>query len=163
MKKLLVLPALGAAAALTYGAAAALNVNQNGAPIQVGEDVSVACAEGAKIAAWMYDDASGLVDGARVDITDDPAVNGSCDGYTLYVTPLAFNGTVLPVLSGPDTYATGKVVLGNTPARTDLENNVARYTVEFGYQTGNGMVSANNLERVRLGIDQGPQVGGEID
>src|SRR5690349_2024172 len=88
MKKLMVLPALGAAAALTYGAAAALSVNQNGAPIQVGEDVSVACAEGATVAAWMYDDASGLVAGARVDITDDPAVNGSCTGYTLYVTPL---------------------------------------------------------------------------
>lgn len=162
MKKLLALPALGAAAALTYGAAAALSVNQNGATLQVGEDVSVACAEYASIAAFMYDDASGLVDGVRIDITDDPTVNGSCDGQTLYVTPLAQDGTQLPVAQGTAAWSTGMIKLGyDSAARTDSKGAVSRYTVNFG-NNGNGRVSANNLERVRIGIDQGPGVGPNI-
>jgi hypothetical protein len=157
MKKILLLPALGAAAALTYGAAAALSVDQNGAPIQVGEDVSVACADSARVAGWGYNDIDGGVYYAWVDIED---ANGDCAGNTLYVTPLAQDGTVLPVLSGSD-YATGKVVLGAANA-TDVDGNVSRYKVNFGYTNGNSAVSANNLQRVRLGIDQGPNVGPDI-
>ena len=91
MKKLLVLPALGAAAALTYGAAAALNVNPSAAPIQVGE-ASLVCADGAEVLGWGYDDGTSEVFWAWVDITDD---DFNCDGNTLYVTALGPNGEYL--------------------------------------------------------------------
>ena len=94
MKKLLMLPALGAAAALTYGAAATLNVNPTAA-IQVGTTDNVWCATSAEIAGWGYEGDDGLVYNVRVILADG---GGACDGATLFVTVL--DGTGNGIASG---------------------------------------------------------------
>jgi hypothetical protein len=155
MRKLLLLPAIGAAAALTYGAAAALNVTGS-APIQVGTVNDLQCAESAEVSGWGYDDAGVTVSYAWVDVTD---VGGDCSGNVLYVTPLSDADAVLPTNNGE--YATGHVILGDLPIgqTTDRDGDVSRYKVNFGYTTGTSKVSALDLERVRISIDQGPGVG----
>jgi hypothetical protein len=154
MKKLLMLPALGAAAALTYGAAAALSVDQNAAPIQVGQVTDLACAVGADIVAGGYDDGTGSVAYAFVDVTDE---NANCNGSSLYVTPLDGAGHVLPLIGGG--YAAGRVTLG-TDAYNGVApsaNDVTRYQVFFGTNgAGPGLVDAVALEGARIAIDQGP-------
>ena len=157
-KKLLALPALGAAAALAYGAAAALNVNQNAAPIQVGVVNDLVCAEGASVVGWGFDEDRKSVAYAWIDITD---VNNNCDGNWLYVTPLDGAGNRIDLIGGG--YATGRVVLGQD--QTDREDDVSRYQVFFGTNrtpSVPGLVDAVELKGVQLAIDQGHGVGREL-
>jgi hypothetical protein len=85
MKKLLMLPALGAAAALTYGAAAALSVTDS-ASIQVGTAPSLACADSASVENWGYESDDDSIRYVDVRVED---ANQDCDGATLFATALA--------------------------------------------------------------------------
>lgn len=134
MKKLLVLPALGAAAALTYGAAAALNVKSEGAPLQVGVTYDLACAEGAAVTGWGLDDKTEpTVSWVYIDVKD---INANCDGQTMFATALKSNGDLV---AGAN--SRGSVIL------KDDGDGVTRYQVKFG-----APLLAEQVEGIRISI-----------
>ena len=161
IRKLILFPIAGAAVALVAGFASPLVIT--GAPaMQVdtnAEDLS--CATSASVSAWLYDDGTGKVEGARVRLLDD--VNdddlGDCAGNTLYVTPLNLAGTAIS--------PAGHVHMTNSPpagAGFDITGGY-EWLVIFNGDSGTGgwatpvagtNVQGSVLEGVRIAIDQGP-------
>lgn len=157
IRKLILFPVLGAGLALVAGSAAGLNITSNPS-LQVGEVTDVSCADSASVSAWLYDDGTGNVAGARVRILENNHVDGiePCAGNTLYVTPLNGAGAILSQAGHVHMTASPPAGAGfNVPGGFE-------YLVIFGADSGTGGwvtgtdVSAAALEGARIGIDQGP-------
>ena len=109
-KKLLALPALGAAAALAFGAAASLTPGDDNAALQVGTVLDLTCAESASVAGWDYIPGSRQVNALYVHVEDG---DGDCYGAKLYATLININsqavasGNTTITSSGSNTYWIG--------------------------------------------------------
>jgi hypothetical protein len=87
MKKLMLVPLVGAAGALTFGAAAALNTTGDHAAIQLGTTAAgeFACATNVVVAGWGYESDDDSVRSVRLDVVDD---NNACNGADVFVDVL---------------------------------------------------------------------------
>lgn len=149
VKKLLLIPAVAVLATAGAAFAAGLGVDTNSAPIQVGESFNLSCADGqAVVQAWGYDDTSGRVAYATVEL---PA-NNDCAGGRLYATPLGAGHQAIGAAGS------AAIVAGQTV-----------YTLVFGSSDGTQraadeqMPLASQLEGIRVAIDQGFQAGAGLE